>query len=375
MDVNEYRRLFPITTTTTFLNHAAIGPLSILSREAVHRYYDQRIYGGGLAYPQWQATVEAVRAKAADLIGALPSEIAFVGNTSHALSLVAGGLAWRPGDNLIMVSPDFPSNIYPWLNLAAKGVSVRTVQRCRGGFDPAAIMAAADADTRLLTLSSVDYASGFAADLPALGAFCRRRGILFCVDAVQSLGVMPLDTAACGIDFLAAATHKWLLGPMGMGIFYVSTRAMDRISPSLIGWKSVIDEEDFALKFILKSDARKFEPGTFNLAGILGLGAALDLLAAVGIDRIYQQVGALTDGILAGCAQRRLQTLTTQAPPARSGIVAVIPPVDGIQLLKFMEERSVAVSLRNGHLRLSPHFYNDESDIERFFKILDQFNS
>ncbi|NIR33419.1 MAG: aminotransferase class V-fold PLP-dependent enzyme [Desulfuromonadales bacterium] len=223
-------------------------------------------------------------------------------------------------------------------------------------------------------VSSVDYATGFAVDMAALGALCREKGLVFGVDAIQGLGVLPLDVKACGVHFLAAGGHKWLMGPMGTGLFYLDRQVNDLFAPPLVGWRSVDDEEDFALHFRLKEDARRFENGTLNMAGIYGLGAALDLLLEVGVERIRRQVFGLIDRLAEELTARGLTIESSPAEGERSGILVFEAPGDPERCFRHLLRSGVMLSLRQSRLRLAPHFYNDAADIDAFLGALDDFS-
>ncbi|MFW6325008.1 MAG: aminotransferase class V-fold PLP-dependent enzyme, partial [Desulfovibrionales bacterium] len=284
---DRYRRLFPVTKKYLFLNHAAVSATSIPVVQAMTAFWGERTIQAGLNYPGWMEQVEHARKLCAELIGCFPDEIAFTSNTSHGLSAIAAGLQWKPGDAVLVSSPDFPSMQYAWQPLQKKGVRIVPVKRRQGGhFGVREVEQALVPGTRLLAVSSVDFATGFHVDLKSLGEFCRRKSMLFCVDAIQSLGVLDMDMKAHGIHFLASGGHKWLMGPMGMGVLCVDRSVADLVDPVLVGWKSVINETDFTFHYELKKDARKFEPGTQNLSGILGLGAAVQLLLEIGMRRI-----------------------------------------------------------------------------------------
>jgi selenocysteine lyase/cysteine desulfurase len=376
MDFAACRQQFPVTREFTFLNHAAVAAPPQPVVEAVASFLAECAARGSLDYGRWQVRLAWVRERAAELIGAAAEEIAFVPNTSTGLATVAEGLNWRPGEAVLVAVPDFPTNVYPWQHLERKGVSVRFIERRPDGrFGPEELSRALVPGARLLAVSSVDYVTGFAADLPALGEFCREQGLLLCVDAIQSLGVLPLDVKECGIHLLAAGGHKWLLGPMGSGLLFVDRGVADRFEPPLVGWKSVVDEENFEPHFDLKQDAGKFEPGTLNLPGIFGLGAALELLHAVGIANIRQRVLALNDRFAEGLRARTLEVVSPRGETERSGILSFRPPGDALHCFRFFAERKVLVSPRGGMIRLSPHFWNDESDVDAFFAALDAFGT
>jgi len=373
MDQSAYRAEFPITETYIFLNHAAVAPVSHRVSRAVSSLAEEMCRCGIDGYPGWMEGVEAARRQAARLLGAGAHEIAFVTNTSEGLGVVAGGLNWRVGDRVLVVRPDFPSNIYPWMDLERKGVAVDYVSRREGRIQVEDLEKALRPGTRLLTVSSVDFLSGYRADLAAMGAFCRQKGLLFCVDGIQSLGLVPMDVKGCQIHFLSAGGHKWLLGPMGCGVLYVAQEVVDLVHPTSVGWKSVRGENDFfTIRLDFKPDALRFEPGSLNLLGIHGLGAALDLLFEVGVERIFEDVLEVNDLFVQGLRRRGLKIVTPLEQASRSGILSFIPKVDPEKTFHTLMEEKIMVSERKGLIRLSPHFYNSEADVRRFFEVLDR---
>ena len=371
-----YRSQFPVTENHVFLNHAAISPMPILAVKAVDALLEQISLCGGGSYPEWMEKVEDVRRLVAELVSCRPGELAFTGSTSEGLSAVATGLEWRKGDVALVPAPEFPANIYPWVNLASKGVHIRSIQRNKGCFYVEDVEKALTPKTRLLSVSSVDFSAGFRCDLEALGDFCRRKGILFCVDATQSLGIIPMNLKKNGVHFLAAGGHKWLLSPMGCGILYISEEVNHLVHPDRVGWKSVIDEEDFFQKdFRLKPDALRFEPGSMNVAGIYALGAAIRLLNEAGLKRVNQRILFLNNLLVQGLQDRKIDIVSSLSTHERSGILSFLPERDPEALLTFLKKRNIIVSVRNGMVRLSPHFYNNSDDVALFFEGLDRFNS
>ena len=368
-DLDSYRSQFPITEQYTFLNHAAVSPASLRVVAAVEALFKEFSTCGIRCYPEWMKRVGRTRSLFAELIHAEPDEIAFVGNTSEGLSIVAGGLDWKSGDVVLAPFPDFPANIYPWLNLERLGVKVRFYERHDGRFGPEDVEKVLCPGTKLLTVSSVDFATGFACDLEALGDFCRGKGIFFCVDAIQSLGVIPIDVKKLGIHFLAAGGHKWLLSTMGIGGLYVSGEVSALVHPTRVGWKSVVDEEDFfRVHFELKPGARRFETGTMNIAGIAALGAALELTLEVGVENIARKIFALNDLFSEGLKERSLKVTTSLVQKERSGILTFLPSSDPKALFEHLSRENVMVSLRGEKIRLAPHFYNNGDDVESFFR-------
>jgi cysteine desulfurase/selenocysteine lyase len=372
-DTEEYRSEFPITERYTFLNHAAVASPPMRAVTAVTAVMEESSRCGIDCYSGWMERIQAVRHLFASLIGAQPEEIAFVGNTSTGLSAVAGGLKWKSGDSVMVPEPDFPANIYPWLNLEKYGVRVIFIKRREGRLTLEDVRNALVPGTRLLSVSSVDFFTGYCCDLEELGSFCREKGLLFCVDGIQSLGVIPVDVGQWGVHFLAAGGHKWLLGPMGCGGLFISKEVNHLVHPERVGWKSVKNEGDFfRIHFDLKEDASRFEPGTMNLLAIYGLGVALELILEVGVERIRERILGLNDLFVEGLLKRNLRVLTPLGEKERSGILSFVPSLDPQRLFQHLMEEKVMVSERNGLIRLSPHFYNNDQDVERFFEAMDQ---
>lgn len=372
-DLSQYRSEFPITNNFCFLNNAAISAPPLRVAKAVSDLMLQFGNEGFVRYPEWMKTVDRTRSLFARLINADPSEVCFTANTSEALSIVAGGISWKRGDKIIVPVPDFPSNVYPWVNLERAGVEICFVRKNEGRFGLSDITAVLRPGTRLIAVSSTDFTTGFRCDLEELGNFCRQNAILLCVDAIQSLGAIPLDVKSCGVNFLACGGHKWLLSTMGIGALYISKEVNDLLHPIRVGWRSVENEEDFYnLELKLKADARRFEAGTLNLAGITALGTALEMLLEIGIERIFERISGLNDVISSELGRRNFRVISSMEPRHRSGILSFAPE-DAERLFRYLLKRKVLAAQRGNAVRLSPHFYNDESDIERFFEALDSY--
>ncbi|MFC1883960.1 aminotransferase class V-fold PLP-dependent enzyme [Thermodesulfobacteriota bacterium] len=370
----KYRSQFPITEKYTFMNHAAISAIPKRTADAVSSFYKDCSLRSSINYPKWMKRIDDVRRLVASLINSQPGEIAFTGNTSEGISLVASGFKWNKGDSILVSRPDFPSNIYPWLNLESSGVVVKFVDRKAGRLESEDFSRALDKKTRMIAVSSVDFLTGFRIDLEALGELCRRKGIFLCVDAIQSLGVIPIDVKQSGIHFMASGGHKWLLGPMGCGFLYVSDDVGSEIRSNCIGWKSVVNQDEFfKIDFNLKPNALRFEAGTMNVAGIYALGVSLELLMGVGIGNIYERVLALNKKLYSGLKERGLSVITPMSKDERSGIISFVPSSDSERLHKYLTKKNIIVSLRKGVVRFSPHFYNTEHEIENFLSTLDKF--
>ena len=368
-----YWREFPVTGKYIYLDHAGVAPISLRVKTEIEKFLAESTEGGAFHYPVWAQRIVEVRRACAQLVNAGPDEIAFVKSTSHGLSIVAQGLDWRPGDNVLIYEKEFPSNIFPWQNLMSKGVEVRIIPSRDGRILFEDITRLMNSRTRLLAISSVQFSNGFRIDLTKVGSLCRAKQVLLCVDAIQSLGMVPMDVKAFHIDFLSADAHKWLLGPEGIGIFYCSNGLAEQLSPPLIGWKSVRNELAFDRPdFLLKTNALRFEEGSMNLLGIFGLGAALDLLFEVGIEQIEQRVLDLGDLILQEAEKRSCRVLTPSERHARGGNITVSGNFDPATMRDALREKRIMVNARGGGIRVSPHFYNTEEEIITFFKMLDR---
>ena len=290
-DWGQFRRQMPVAARWAYFDHAAVAPLSGPASEAIRRWAEDATSNGTAFYSGWMKQIDQLRSGAAALIGAAPEEIALVPNTTAGINLVAEGFAWEPGDNVVLPDNEFPSNQYPWLHLAARGVEVR---RVRGDDGPGLLdrlAAACDRRTRIVSVSWVAYSNGWRQDLDQLADMVHRRGALLFVDAIQALGVFPLNVAETPVDFLAADGHKWLLGPEGAGIFYLRREHLDRLRPLGLGWNSVVHCHDFSrIELTLKDTAARYEGGTANVPGLLGLGASLELLGQFGTEAIAAPV-------------------------------------------------------------------------------------
>ncbi len=287
------RRLFPVARRLAYLNHAGVAPISSRAVAALARYAELASTEGALDYAErYDAEVERVRGRAAALLGAGRDEVAFIKNTSEGLGLVAAGLDWQAGDKVVTCDLEYPSNVYAWWSLRSRGVETVMLPGEAGRLRLERVEEALrDPRVRLLALSSVEFGSGARNDLAALGRLCTERGVLFCVDAIQSLGLFPFDVAGLGIDFLAADGHKWLLSVEGCGVFYCAQRHLAALTPRVIGWRSVADNHDYdRYHFELQAGAGRFEEGTPNTGGIFALGAAIDLLLEIGIENVAQRV-------------------------------------------------------------------------------------
>jgi len=373
---DDFRADMPVCEQWAYLDHAAVAPIPQSAQQAIHAWADEAASHGDTVWSGWAQRMERVRVLAASMIGAAADEIALVPNTTTGISLVAEGLPWRAGDNVVILANEFPSNQYPWMNLAARGVETRRVSVDRVAIDPHRIAAACDARTRVVAISWVGYASGWRIDVDEIAEVAHAGGALLMLDAIQGLGVFPLDVALTPIDFLAADGHKWMLGPEGAGLLYVRREHLERLRPLNVGWQSVVQGQDFStIALNLRPAASRYEGGSQNMVGFTGLEASLDLLARCGLGprgtAIAERVLAVTDLACERLSQFGAQIHSDRSEPCRSGIVVFdVPGRDPVVLRNRCLQRGVAINTRGGRLRISPHAYNNEEDIDRLIDAL-----
>jgi selenocysteine lyase/cysteine desulfurase len=358
----------PVAGEWAYFDHAAVAPLPRPAADAMIEWAREAAALGGAGWLEWKAVREALRVRAARLVGADTEEIALVRSTTEGINLVAEGFPWQAGDNVVTLADEFPSNLYPWMNQARRGVETRRVQTDDGRVDLDRLADACDERTRIVSISWIGYASGWRNDIAAVAEIAHRRGALFFLDAIQGLGAFPLDVRCSGVDFFAADGHKWLLGPEGAGLFYIRREHLDRLQPIGVGWNSVAHSSDFThieLKF--KDSAARLEGGSSNMVGFAGLNASLELLISLDIAAIGERIPAITD-----LACRRLTEAGAnvashrERPEHSSGIVLFDwPGRDPQAVRRQLFDRKILLSARAGRLRISPHAYCNEADIDR----------
>jgi selenocysteine lyase/cysteine desulfurase len=363
---------FPVVRHWAYLDHAAVAPLPRRTGDALRAWATEQEDHGVVHWPAWEEKLEAIRDRIAFLIGAGRDEVAFVNSTTQGIGLVAEGFPWEDGDNVVVPTEEYPSNIYPWMNLASRGVSVRLVPSRDGRIWPEDLEAAMDRRTRVLSVSHVEFASGFRNDLDLLGELCRARGIALFVDAIQGLGPFTYDVRRTPIDFLAADGHKWLLGPEGAGLVFVRGDWIDRLRPIGVGWHSVVGSYNAPeIDFRLKPSAQRWEGGSFNMPGIQALGASLGLLLEIGPEAVSQRILERADAAREQALRADWRITGSGRPQDQSGIVAIeSDEVQAHEAAKAIRGRGVAVCARRGRLRISPHVYNNDDDLDRLREAL-----
>jgi selenocysteine lyase/cysteine desulfurase len=392
------RDLFPHLRARAYLAHAAISPPSLLVQQAMAHAVQDYAEHGVVAFPRWLEQREALRARLAELIGARPADVALTPGTTHSITQLAFGLPWQRGDRVVLFRGEFPANVTPWqraaehfglelcwlpapleaadLDLGSPGSGTGSPRRLR--FDPVdrilgPLEAALRTGARLVAVSAVQFQTGLAMPLPALGQLCQRYGAELAVDAIQACGVVPLDVAHSGIDYLACGAHKWLMGVEGAGFSYVRPERMARLVPRLAGWLSHTEGESFLFRGPgllrydrpLKRSASVFEGSSSNVAGYAALEAAVAPLLSLGVARIFAHVQSYLDALEPVLEDFGFQSLRAADPAHRSGILSVVPPqgVDGATLVGRLRAAGVVVSFPDGLIRFAPHFPNAPGEI------------
>lgn len=364
--MTDWRDEFPQDGDLCYLNHAAVAPWPKRSHDAVVRFAAENVTHGARHYPRWLATETRLREQLQRLVNAPSSaDISLLKNTSEGLSVIAAGLDWQPGDRVLISNQEFPSNRIPWQALARVGVAVD--QADISGDDPeAALIAAMTPQTRLLSISSVQYGTGLRMDLARLGEACRKRGILFCVDAIQSLGVVPMDVQAIHADFVVADGHKWMLGPEGLALFYCRAALRATLRLHQFGWHMVADAGDYSRQdWQPADDGTRFECGSPNLLCAHALSASLSLIEEVGVSQIASRVAGHVDYLAQEITALGLPLITPADSARRAGILTFLPHGDSKACWQALMAEGVVCAPRGGGIRLSPHFYTPPAVLER----------
>ncbi len=364
----QYADEFPVRQRLVYLNHAAVSPLCRPAAEAMRWMAADAMEYGSLHYGQWLETYEGLRVAAARLIGAARSEIALMKNTSEGIATIAMGLDWRAGDKLVAFREEFPANYYPWKRLEETGVRVEWLSY----LDPLDRIDQACRGARLLAISFVQYLSGHRVDLEAIGEICHRHGCAFLVDAIQGLGAFPVDVRRAHIDALAADGHKWLLGPEGCGILFVSQEFQESVRPVEFGWTNVAGYANYASRdMTLRQDAGRYECGTLNTIGCYGLRASIELLLEVGVEAVAPAVQRLGDLVAEGVQAKGYEVLSQRTPANGAGIVSFRKAgLEAASIMQKLSAAGVTAAPRQGWVRVSPHFYISPDDIGRMLEAL-----
>lgn len=373
MDPLEARSLIPLTAHYIHMNHAGVSPMTERSRAAIEQVVDgalNRPYPAGAAFEE----ADRVRGLAAQIINGSPDGIALTRSTAHGLSLVAQGLDWERGDNVVGAQWEYPANVYPWMALAADGVEFRQAKLVGGRVLADTLFSLVDERTRVVAVSHVEFWNGHRVDIEAIGAECRRRGIIFVVDMMQSVGAMHVDVSRMPIDFCATGAGKWLLGPPGIGFCYFTPELLEKVRPRLVGADSVADvEQYFEPKLEFAPTARRFEESVVSMLDTAAFASALDLLLEVGPDVIEERVLDLAGRLASGLVERGYEVVEPwpRSRAESSGIVSFRKPgASHLEVLRDLTAARVIARTHRDFVRLSPHFYNTEDEIERVLEVL-----
>jgi cysteine desulfurase / selenocysteine lyase len=371
-----WRQQMPITRLWAYFDHAAVGPLSGPAAAAIQEFASQAAEQGDTVWPQWAANIEQLRRGFGALLGSEPEQICIVPNTTTGINLVAEGWPWQLGQNVIVPEGEFPSNLFPWQNQTSRGVEVRLVPRRDGQVLVDDLIARIDAATRIIAVSWVGYASGYRIDIDSLVQQAHARNVLVCLDAIQGLGMFPLDLTETPVDFLAADGHKWLLGPEGCGIAMIRSEHLNKLRCGNVGWASVKNSFNYAAPVLdLRDTAARFETGSANMMGATALAASLDLFLQVrrhhGPHAIAQRVLELTHNLNEQLLAVGATTRFPRAPQHQSGILTFeVPGVAASDVRKLALASHVVLSCRDGGVRASVHAYNNHDDIARLVDVV-----
>lgn len=366
MTIKEIRNTFPhIETGRTYFNHAAIGPLSNSVKEKLHLYLEERNSGAIENFGMLLEASSNAKKGIARLLNAKKNRLAWTENVSAGLNILAQGLKWTKGDRIIINDLEFPSNVYPFLNLKNYGVVVDTAKSKNGKVDVEQYEKLITPETKLISISAVQFLSGYRADLKALGELCKSKGIIFCVDAIQATGVVKIDVEECNIDYLAGGSHKWLMSLQGLGYIYITPELMNKLEQKYLGWLSVDDEWnllDYNTK--LKENASRFHLGTNSVIGIFALAKSLELFENFGIGKIEVRNLSNTKYFIEQLKLNGFEPVLLGENENRLAGITTIKIDDGERIYKELAASKIDASLREGMLRFSPHFYNTKTEID-----------
>ncbi len=375
LDLTRWLPEFPVRDRCLYLDHAALSPLPRSVAQAMRERIGQRENAGRLAEEDWAHHAMTCRHLGAELTAAAPEDVAIVGSTSIGLSLIAQGIEWQPGDEVVVGDEEFAANAAPWLALERRGVRVVRFPQPGGRVRLEDVAKAVGPATRIVSVSWVSFHTGWVAPLAQLGALCRENGAFLVVDAIQGLGILPMDVRALGVDALVAGAHTWLLGPEGIALLVTRPAFRSQLRPVLAGWRNTgLGPDDFFLQELtFHLDGRRFEPGTADGAAVAGLAAALDLLTQVGTDVVQTRVEMLIRQLMRILIAHGWELFSPGPGHPVAGIVAARHPrVEPTEAVRRLAERHIVCSVREGFVRFSPHFYTTRGELEALDRILEK---
>ncbi len=365
MNIDKIRSQFPVLRNILFLNHAGTSPISSYVADKMAQNILDVCEFGSVHYSQWMESCKNTRKAFAQLIHVPTVDVAIMKNTTEAVNVLANGFPWVPGENVVITNAEYPANVYPWLNQASRGIEIRMVKERNGKIELNDIVSQVNDRTRIISVSFVEFASGYRNNLKAIGEFCKQKDIIFMVDAIQGLGVLEFNAEEFHVDAVTAGMHKWLLGPCGVGLFYCKKELLDKLKLWYVGADSVIDAENYLdYNLTLLPDARRLEYAMLNFTGIAGASAAFEFLFENGITEIQTRIKTLTDFLITELEKKGYVTHSPRGENEWSGIVCCYsqkyPSKD---LYKLLKDNKIYTSVRTDRLRISPHYYNMEEDL------------
>jgi selenocysteine lyase/cysteine desulfurase len=372
---DEIRKLFPIHEQCTYLNNAGVAPPSRRVLESLDAYHrDHALYGFQKAVLAFKDTGPEIKEILAEFLGCAPACVALTHNTSEGMNIVAQGYPWKPGDCVLGMDLEYPANVYPWWNLERRGVRHLRLKPTNSEQDLSALENRIDASVRVVAVSAVDWCSGFVLDLARLGALCSERGVLLVVDVAQALGAMPLEAEAAGVAAMAGSGWKWLMGPVGVGVFYCHPNLLEKLDLVFVGTDTVVEAHKYLdYRFEPKPDASRFEFSTPNVNDWVYLLAAIRLLREIGLDKVRERILSLNDYLREGLARKRLHVRGSEKKEEQSGILSFWrEDLDASEAVRRLAAQDIFVAARDGAIRVSPHIYNNEEDMDRLLEALDR---
>jgi len=372
MNLEHVRSLFPhLKTDQVYFNHAAIAPWCRLAIDRISEYTNQRSGEKIENFSNILKWNSGAKEKLGKLINAPSHRIAWVENVSNGLNILAQGLNWKTGDRVILNNWEFPSNIYPFMNLKNYGVEIDFINSDNGEISVEEIEKLVTSKTKLISISSVQFLSGYRTDLNAIGELCKSKGIIFCVDAIQSTGVIQTDVEKAKIDFLAGGTHKWLMSSQGLSYIYLTEELQSRIDQKFVGWTSVKNSWDFLdYKLEFRNTAERFQNGTINALGVAVLDSVISIFIEFGMENVEERIIQNTNYLINGLDKIGIEPILKNIPEEnRAGIVS-FKHEKAQAVFEELEKRNIYTAMRSGMLRISPHFYNTIDEIENFINEL-----
>ena len=372
MDLSKYSAEMEVTRGWVFLDCACVAPISNRARDAMVKLAQEMARDGPANEKFWVKVYRETRKLAAQMLHCDSKEIAFVKNTSEGISFVANGFPFEAGDNVVTTNIEFPANRYVWFELERKGVTVTAVADENGRVPTDSLLGAVTENTRLISVSSVQFRSGFRHDLKSIGDFCRERDIFFCVDIIQSMGALETDVKECGISAASADGHKWLVSPEGIGVLYISKEAQKVIRPTEIGWFNFVNPLDFiTYDNTLKDDATKYESGSLNTLGVFALNESMKLLLEIGVKNIERHIIDLSDYLCERLIEKGYRIYSSRLPGEKSQIVVFdSSSVKAEEINDALKKERIVVTCRGGRIRAAIHFFNTREEIDKVVNVL-----